>query len=394
MLRFCAVVLVLPSIAACGGAVAAPTSETADASSDAGTTQPLSCAALSLAGSVQQVSPASNPSGMLTSAAADDHGVLVGWNEPARDPPATFAVREVGLDGAPLAPAMASLAGIGLVARGFGHAAAVTEGDFGQCTFTPVNDDGTTAGSSVKVATYGCGLFRATADGFALVVGTEDAAGPVSLELLDASGHVPSTATLLNAGLQHAAWTTLGDGSFVLVGQPPDLSNCLCPSPVYANHYSSAGKPLAAQQTVGSALLKSIALAAVGNGVLLAATPWKGALVAVQPLTADGAPQGAPATLVAGDAGVIEGPSARSIDVAPFGGQMALVAWIESTGTTTAHVVAQAVSAVGSPVSAPLDVGPAGGLHVRVVTTANGALVVWDDQVGGPVRAAPVRCGG
>jgi hypothetical protein len=56
------------------------------------------------------------------------------------------------------------------------------------------------------------------------------------------------------------------------------------------------------------------------------------------------------------------------------------------------HLVVQAVSSTGQPLSAPLSASPATGGHVHLAATPGGALVVWDMQNGGPVQAVPLRC--
>jgi hypothetical protein len=377
----------LSLLVGCGGAVASPGGTPPDADGGA-VTHPLSCTTLSVDGPVQQVSDGTAMNLSLTSLAAGNDGALVGWSALLRDPPATFHVREIGFDAVPVKAGVEALAGQGTVAQGFGHAAAVS--GTGPCDFVPLGSDGSTSGPSVQVASTACGLFRATSSGYALVAGAGQMTPP-SLVLMDASGHAVSSSPLSTEG-DALAWAALPDGSFVVVSASPVLDNCVCPTEFYVQHFSASGQPLAPQHRAGETWPgSSVGIAAMGTGgVLVASTPLPGAALGVQAFDADGNAQGSAVPLVTVDAG---GPfSAKSVQLAALGDRVAIATWIETSGTTVAHVVAQTVSSAGEPLSAPISVAPASGQHLRVVATPTGAVVAWDQQSGAPVSAASLRC--
>jgi hypothetical protein len=393
MLRFSMITLVLPFLAACGGAVTSPGEsppavDGGGAGGDGGV-HPLSCTTLSVAGPVQQVSDGIPMNLMLTSLAAGSGGVLVGWSSLLRDPPATFHVRQLGYDAVPSAAGVQLLAGEGSVAQGFGQAAAVS--GTGPCVFQGLTGAGGLSGSSVQVASTSCELFRATPSGYALVAGSSQTTGP-TLVSLDGSGHAASPSPLNTKG-DAGAWGALPDQSFVVASVVPLLDDCVCPTEFYVQHFSASGQPLAPPQRAGMTWPdSSIGIAAMGlSHVLVASTPGDGSRLGLQVFDPDGNAQGAQVPLVSVDAG---GPfGTRAVQIAALTADVALVAWVDTSGSNEGNVVVQAVSSTGSPLSAPISVPNAPGTHLRIVATLGpGAIVAWDTPSGGPVNAVPIRC--
>ncbi|HEX8793248.1 MAG TPA: hypothetical protein VF765_20030 [Polyangiaceae bacterium] len=378
----------MPFLAACGGAVTSPGGSPPEADAGGGGVHPLTCTKLVVGGPVQQVSQAPPPNVILTSVATGPNGVLVGMYGVERDPPGTLLVRDVGFDGAPVGEqGIPGLAWEGRLDEGFGHAG-VAGGT--PCSFRALDASGAPpTGASVPITSYGCSLVRATSSGFSIVT-TGDPAGP-SLVATDAAGKTLASVALSTGGVP-TAWTALPDGSLFLASVSPALDNCLCPTQFYVQHYDAAGHSLAPQQQGGITWPStSIGVAAMGAGkVLVASTPVRGAQLGVQAFDADGDAIGPVNAIVAADAG---GPiGARNVDLAAIDENVAIAAWVETTGTNESHVVGQALSSTGAPLSPPVTVATALGLHLHVVATPTGALVVWDQQGGAPVSAAPLRC--
>jgi hypothetical protein len=336
-------------------------------------------------------------SARLVAVAGAAPGALVGWlaSPPQGQPPVPLRVRAIDRDGVPTSTAhtvLSVLGGRGSLAWGYDRAAAVAPDSNLACQLVPLDPGGAPLGASTTVGMGSCEALTATAAGYDFVVAAN---ATLSLSSIDASGHSTASAPLATGAVAAVARADFDDQSFLLAWTNEDLSNCLCPQPLQVQHFAADGTPLAPPRT-GAHIYPGgrFALAAEGSRALLVTPGGLSGPVSVYALDADGSPLGAPLAL-GSSMGMT---SVMALDVAPMGADVAVVAWIESSGTTVAHLVAQAVTTAPAILSPPVLVAsPATGLDVKVVGWAARSVVLWDGTAGqglSQVNAAPLGCGG
>jgi hypothetical protein len=436
--RGASAILVVALLGACGGTVGvgAGLASTADAgkAGDAGddaavdsatpeAAPPTSaCGTLSLAGPIQQVSdPEPNTSHTLGPVAAGQAGALVGWTTGAGpQDPVHFAVRTVGVDGAPTSAVSTPFAATQpdqcetvSLAQGFGRVGALAsfltaDRSSALCAFLPLDANGAPAAAAPVVSSWWwCGSLRATKAGFdAIAIPISDNRA-VSLVNLD-PGRGQSISMPLSPGLtpiQVSARATFDDGSFLLAWSPALFDDCNCSVTLSVEHFSSSGQPLAPRRMVGDVWPGAqFALATLGGGAILA---WAPAYIAnapgilVAPVDFDGNPTRSTVQL-----GRPPSTSVTSVDLAVWhddkGQDVSIVGWVERSSAPGSamswQALAQAVSASDGVPSAPVAVALSATVAtLHVAATPRGALVLFNGlpttTSASEVSAVPLACG-
>jgi hypothetical protein len=395
MLRL-APLLVLLLAAACGGSVSSVPAAEAEGGAPPEGGGPVGCSGLSV-GALHVVSDQPASSSRLTTVAAAASGGLVGWlsTAPGAQAPIPLRVRAVDRDGAPVSGAhdvLSLLGGGGSVAWGYGRVGAIGADSSLVCQLVQLDPGGAPLAASTAVAMGACGQLGTTATGFDLLA---TSSGTISLVSTNSSGQ-PAGSVILETDAAPATVVraTFADQSFLLAWTSDVLSNCECPQPLTVQHFAADGQPLSPKSSPARVYPGArFALTAEGDRALLITPGSPAGPVAVRALDMAGNVVGGPLALGGGAAGQV---SSLGLDVAGIGGDVAIAAWIETSGTTQAHVVAQAITTAPAVLSQPVVVAPSGiGVDVKVVGNAARALVVWDGPLAGTpsqVTAAALGC--
>src|SRR6202044_1306988 len=146
-------------------------------------------------------------------------GALLGWI--SREAGTTWRTVALDFDATPRAAVETRPVPSGpvsLAARGSSFAGIVAEGEAGNCTFLPLDQDGAEVGPATPVDTSdeGCFGLAPTPDGFSFLTLDNAGAQGVGLVSLDASGNVLSRTPLATPpDALEDGWLTLHDESFL-----------------------------------------------------------------------------------------------------------------------------------------------------------------------------------
>jgi hypothetical protein len=338
---------------------------------------------------MSQVSTADDPSSMfaLTPVIPAAGGALVGWTE--IDSSVAFHVRSMNFDGsaggpdqeylpAPTPGGLFSLAG-----NGCGFAGIVFDMS-DECSFIPLDADGTSAGPVVTVPSGGaCMNLGPLPNGFSFVSFGQTN----SLVSLSQDGAMTASAPLPATPMGYQERAFLNDDSFFFFWVGPSGEGEL-------QGFSASGNALAPVQTLTPHAEAEPVAVQTPDGVLAVfsgdAPNGPGQTLFLRPLSVDGVPS-APATPIASMTdGLLETYAVAS---APNGD--ALVTWFVSMSSGV-QLGTQAFAPDGTPrgpaTSVPM---PAEYTDMRVLVSPGGdraLLILTASYQGGTVEALPLTC--
>jgi hypothetical protein len=281
-----------------------------------------------------------------------------------------------------------------------GSRGAATASDQGQgLQFVQIDPSGAPTGSVVTLPGGQGSDMLATSTGFSVLRGPWNAEGdrtpPVSLATLDATGHLVSTTTLLDASTKANGYfrTGFSDGTFLLVWSWTRTESGR--STAFARHFAEDGTALAPAVTLRTfgrmSWGGSFTLTPVEGGFLFA---WAerdhgGSDLMGQPFDEDGRPTGSAVRFAR-----TQGVAVLALTPAPGGDVVA--AWDDSYETNRAPIYVQAVAADGSPEGAPtkLESIEAPVTDLFVVASTAGAMLLFEDDTTENVEVfgIPLRC--
>jgi len=274
------------------------------------------------------------------------------------------------------------------LASGFGHRAgfAYHGGEMG-CMFLPLADDGAAAGEAKKIHQDECFWPRATPDGFTVFLIPEWQ--PFVQLTLDAAGNVIAERPGLGppGGMVAHARARLAGGSTLITWPAFEAS-------INVRRWSAEGDALTPPGVILSMpAVDAAPMTVVGSTVFVAWAPYTGDVgaVLVQPLNEDGDTLAPPVTIAEADGqhvGVLDMTTA-------LGAPLALWTKHEKDG---AVMTVQPFTADGQPDGAPFVVPATPRIHgAWIVGTPAGAMIGFDgEQPGGHAQAFVTRlvCGG
>jgi hypothetical protein len=338
-------------------------------------------------------------------------GVLVGYAD-AQFPPvdSSWHERFVALPDGTLGPEQTPLlrnsTGLGWTAISLaltGDRGAATASDQTQgMQFVAIDSTGAPFGAVVNVAGDPGRYLLPTSSAFSVLRSAFDDSGtrppPVELAMLDPSGNVLSTRTVLPASTPTDWYTRTGlpDGSFLLVWDTTPCPTCRA---VRAQHLAEDGTSLAEPATLhtfGPMDYGDLDLAPSSRGVLVAWTegPATTTELVSQPFEDQGTPRGARQRFAAPKGS--NGP-AFALAAAP-GGDLVL-AWADGAYSSDGHVYVQAVAADGSAEGPATTVAPLATTDsttdLVVVASSLGAMVFYESDIPGfgiEVFGVPLHC--
>jgi hypothetical protein len=268
------------------------------------------------------------------------------------------------------------------LASGFGHRAGFGFDESKGCVFVPLADDGSAAGAPKTIAADECFWPRATPDGFTVFLIPDWV--PFVLVTLDASGNVLAQEPGLGppGGMVANARARIPDGSTLITW--PSVA-----AAITARRWSAAGDALSPPEVfLSMPAVDAAPMTVVGGAVLVAWAPYSGDVgaVRVQPANEDGDPLGPPVTIAAAD-----GVHVDSLDITTAGGG-ALAIWTkqEMGGSVT---TVQPLTAEGLPEGAPIVLPTTPTVQSSyIVGTPAGAMIEFDgNQPGGHTQAFVTR---